>query len=81
MKLDLQKAEALAEEFVTAYLAGDDPKGLIMRAVAEHGAIWGKGDPDRLTIYGVATSCTYGAHGLLSNWVSAVRRKAAKAGA
>lgn len=78
MKLDLEKAGALAEEFALALAAGDDARGLIMRAVAEHDASWRKGDTDRLSIHGVTSSCTCGPHGLLFNWIGAVFRKTGK---
>lgn len=81
MKLDLQKAEELADNLALALQAGDDARGLIMRAVADEGAHWSKGNTDRLSIHGVTSSCTCGPHGLLTNWIAAVRRKTAKAGA
>jgi hypothetical protein len=33
---------------------------------------------DRMTLAGIKTSCTSGAHGLLTNWIAAARKRIAK---
>ncbi|WP_223638887.1 hypothetical protein [Rhodobacter sp. TJ_12] len=75
-------AQNRAEALALALDAGEDPDALIARLVAGYGAKYTTSraaTPDRLTCLGIATSCTYGAHGLLRNWIAAVWRKTGKA--
>ena len=77
----LVRARALADKIEAALAQGDNAEGLIMRFVDEDGMRWTKHAwQDRLEFSGVSATCTAGPHGLLHNWIHAVRRKCDKEG-
>lgn len=52
---------------------------ILMDLARWHGATFSgdKYDMNRMTLAGIKTSCTAGAHGLLTNWIAAARKRIA----
>lgn len=69
-------ADALITEIEARLATGSPATDVLGWLVDDHGFTWAKSaDPQRLRGRGIAVSCTAGAHGLITNWIAAVRRK------
>lgn len=78
----LHNAETMANSLERELADGADARQLLKRNSGPEGMRWTEGSvTDRLSYAGITATCTCGPHGLLTNWIAAVRRKAAKAGA
>jgi len=76
----LHHAEIMANSLERRLTDGADAKQLLESNSGPEGMRWTQGSvTDRLSYAGITATCTCGPHGLLTNWIAAVRRKSGKA--
>lgn len=55
--------------------AGDDHEAILRDLIDNHGALYRRGDPHRLRLAGIVSTCTSSVGGLLHNWKNAASLK------